>query len=174
VTRVFVGIGSNIDARHNIATALDGLHRCFGELLISRVYRSRAVGFCGDDFLNLVVGFDCRLDFAALLSTLRRLENAGGRCRDSSKFSARTLDIDILTYGDSVGSFDGVSLPREDITRYAFVLQPLVDIAADERHPALQQSYRSLWRRFDASDQPLWPVDFVWRGRMISSADPVI
>lgn len=167
---VFISIGSNINPADNIRTALDALQKSFGPLLISKVYQSHAVGFEGDDFLNLVVGLNGDCSVSELQQRLKQIESTSGRRRNGPKFSARALDLDILTYGDYIGTIDGVVLPREDITRYAFVLLPLLDIAADQLHPSLKQSYRSLWQNFEQAGQTLWPVDFVWRERTISSS----
>ena len=167
---VYVSIGSNIDRYRHISRSLDALHACFGELAISPVYESEAVGFAGDNFLNLVVGFHCQSTVAQLSAALRQIEHDNGRRRDGPKFGSRTLDIDILTYDDRVGEVDGVSLPRDEITKNAFVLLPLVDIAADSRHPKLNKRYVELWRSYDQVSQKLWPVDFEWCGKKISSS----
>lgn len=167
---VYVSIGSNIDRYQHITASLDTLCRHFGELVISPVYESEAVGFEGDHFLNLVVAFESELSVAELSKLLRVIEHENGRRRDGPKFSSRTLDIDILTFGSAVGFVDGVDLPRGEIIENAFVLRPLADIAADELHPKLKKSYGELWAAYDQASQKLWPVDFTWQGRAISSA----
>ena len=165
MAHVFVSIGSNIDRYRHIVAALDALTDEFGALQLSRVYESEAVGFDGDNFLNLVAGFTTDLSVGALNRLLHAIEDRHGRRRDVARFSARTLDIDILTYDDQVGCIDGVELPREEILKNAFVLLPLVDVAAEQLHPVLQRSYRDLWRDYDQNSQPLWPVEFRW-GRL--------
>ncbi len=134
----------------------------FGEVLISPVYEGEAVGFEGDHFLNLVVGFSCDLTVGALSKLLRGVEYDNGRRRDGPKFGPRSLDIDILSYDDEVGDIDGVLLPRDEITVNAFVLLPLTDIAAETLHPSLQISYEDLWDAYDQTSQKLWQVDFEW------------
>lgn len=170
MTRVYLSLGSNIRRHQHIAAGLDALAAAFGELHISSVYESKSVGFDGSNFFNLVVGIDTSLGVAALSERLKNIEDDNGRCRQGPKFSPRTLDIDILVYGDSVGVEAGISLPRAEITQNAFVLLPLAEIAGEQLHPQLQQSYASLWQVYDKSAQPLWPVDFVWQGRKISCA----
>ncbi len=170
MTRVYLSLGSNIRRHQHIAAGLDALAAAFGELHISSVYESKSVGFDGSNFFNLVVGIDTSLGVAALSERLKNIEDDNGRCRQGPKFSPRTLDIDILVYGDSVGVEAGISLPRAEITQNAFVLLPLAEIAGEQLHPQLQQSYASLWQAYDKSAQPLWPVDFVWQGRKISCA----
>lgn len=155
---VYVSIGSNIDAETHVRRSVQELRRMYGPLTISPVYRSESVGFDGDDFLNLVVGFETDLEPVALANALRGLEANHGRVRGGSKYSARTLDLDILTYDDRVFTEGRLKLPRDEITRYAFVLRPLADIAPDRRHPQLGRTYGELWAAFDASSQPMQPI----------------
>jgi 2-amino-4-hydroxy-6-hydroxymethyldihydropteridine diphosphokinase len=164
---VYLGIGSNVERERHITAALDALADAFGELRISSVYESEAVGFDGDHFFNLVVGCETDLSVGNLSARLRQIENDNGRLRGGERFSARTLDIDILTYGDAVGQIDGIHLPRAEVLQNAFVLWPLAEIAGDERHPVENKTYADLWRAYDRA-QKLWPVDFVWRGKLIS------
>lgn len=172
MARVYISIGSNIDRHKNVVSALDALHSWFGELILSAVYESEAVGFDGEPFLNLVVGVDTGLSVGELSMRFKQLEADNGRCRgtDVPKFSGRTLDLDILTYDDQVGQIDGVELPRGEILKNAFVLKPLADIAPEERHPVCGKTYSELWQSYDR-DQKLWPIDFTWQGRVISRAD---
>jgi len=167
--RVYISIGSNVDRVRYVTAALDALSAWFGELLVSPVYNSEAVGFDGSPFLNLVVGVDTELPVAELSRRFKQLEAENGRRRDVPKFSARTLDLDILTYGDAVGSIDGVELPRGEILKNAFVLRPLADIAPEEVHPVCGKFYGLLWREY-CTGQKLWPVDFNWQGKQISNA----
>ena len=112
-TRVWVSIGSNIDRERNIRTAVAALRAGFGALRLSRVYECPAVGFSGEAFYNLVAGFDTELSPAELSARLRAIENAQGRVRSGGKFSSRTLDIDLLSYGDQVLDRGEVHLPRD-------------------------------------------------------------
>ncbi|MEP1213508.1 MAG: 2-amino-4-hydroxy-6-hydroxymethyldihydropteridine diphosphokinase [Marinobacter sp.] len=167
--RVYISIGSNIDRERYITAALDALDHWFGRLLISSVYESESVGFDGSPFYNLVVGVDTELAVAELSVRFKQLEADNGRLRDVPKFSARTLDLDILTYDDEVGTVDGVELPRGEILKNAFVLLPLAEIAPADIHPVCGQRYHDLWQAYDR-DQKLWTVDFIWQGRLISRA----
>ena len=160
--KVWVSIGSNQERERSIRGAVRALSERFGETVLSRVYESEAVGFEGGAFLNLVAGFDTEESVAALNTAFRAIEDAFGRVRGAEKFSPRTLDIDLLTYGDLVGTVDGCTLPRDEILRYAFVLAPLAEVAGDELHPALGRTYRELWEAFDRQDQPVVPVAFDW------------
>ena len=159
MARVWLSLGSNIDREENIRAAVRTLRRVFGRLILSSVYEGEAVGFQGPPFFNLVVGAETERGPQELIELFRRIEQDQGRCRGVDKFAPRTLDIDLLTYGDQVIQLEKVSLPRDEITRYAFVLLPLAEVAGEERHPLNGLSYRELWERFDQTSQPLWRVD---------------
>lgn len=163
MTAVYVSIGSNIDREKHIIAALDALSASFGELSISPVYESESVGFSGEPFLNLAVGFETTLSLADLSLLLRSIEHANGRQRGEARFSARTLDIDILTWGTACGVLDGIRLPREEILQNAFVLLPMAELAPDAVHPESGKSYATLWSEYDQSRQKLWRVPFCWR-----------
>lgn len=158
--RVYLSLGSNIDRETHIRSAVAELEARYGMLLISPVYESEAVGFAGDNFFNLVVGFDTDLSVGKLSAELHAIEEAHGRDRHGPKFSARTLDIDILTYGNALGEIDGVHLPRDEILKNAFVLLPLSDIAGSDRHPETARCYLEHWEAYDKSKQKLWQVAF--------------
>ncbi|OOZ37209.1 2-amino-4-hydroxy-6-hydroxymethyldihydropteridine diphosphokinase [Solemya velesiana gill symbiont] len=161
--RIWLSLGSNIDREANICGALQALDRHFGPLVISRVFESEAVGFEGDPFYNLVVGLESESSIDDLMGVFRGIESDFGRVRGDDKFAARTLDIDLLTYGDQVLADGGMELPRDEILKYAFVLQPLSEVAGDERHPVEEKTYAELWQAFDASGQKLWPVEFEYK-----------
>lgn len=167
VVPVYIGLGSNRERERHIRAGLDALSERYGPLRISTVYRSRAVGFDGTDFLNLVVGFQTVDDVTTLSRFLKDVEFANGREPDAPKFSPRALDLDLLTHGDRVGTVNGVVLPRGEILDNAFVLRPLAELAPDDRHPVDGRTYRELWAAYDR-DQQLWPVSFSWRGEVIS------
>ena len=158
MAEVFLSLGSNIDKEKHIRAGLQALKENFGELLISKIYESEAVGFNGDNFYNLVVKINTDKSAGALQEKLRFIEDTHGRTRDSERFSARTLDIDILTYDNLTGIVDGVSLPRNEILKNAFVLLPLAEVAPKHQHPVEKKSYSELWNAFDQEKQKLWPV----------------
>ena len=170
MTAIYLSVGSNVDRHKNIIAGLDALSELLGQLQVSSVYESKSVGFDGSNFFNLVVGADTTLSIVELSEKLKRIEDNNGRKRNGPKFSPRTLDIDILTYGDFVGVECGIELPRAEITQNAFVLLPLAEIAADIFHPQLQKNYRDLWVGYDRGSQSLWAIDFEWRGNKISAA----
>lgn len=165
---VYLSIGSNIDRTHHVGAALDRLACLFAPLCLSSVYESESVGFRGSAFFNMVVGFETDLPLVELSQQLKQIEDEHGRVRGGPRFAPRTLDIDILTYADLVGDFAGIHLPRAEILYNAFVLWPLAEIAADERHPETQQTYGQLWQAYDKTRQILQPIPFMWRGRQLS------
>lgn len=169
MTAIYLSLGSNVERHKHISAALDALSMLFGDLTISSVYESKSIGFDGSNFFNLVVGAQTSLTIPELSEMLKRIEDDNGRMRSGPKFSPRTLDIDILTYGDFVGVESGIELPRAEITKNAFVLLPLAEIAAPVLHPQLQQTYGDLWQAYDHASQSLWPIDFDWRGEKISA-----
>ncbi len=146
MTRAWISIGSNIEPEANLRAALALLEERFGPLVASPVYRTPAEGFQGADFLNLVVGIDTDEPPEMVRAALRAIEDAQGRVRGAEKFSSRTLDLDLLTWGDRVAPELGI--PRDEILEYAFVLRPLADVAPNERHPVVGRTYAELWEAF--------------------------
>jgi 2-amino-4-hydroxy-6-hydroxymethyldihydropteridine diphosphokinase len=170
MARVYLGLGSNIERERYITVGLDALQGLLGELALSSVYDSAAVGFEGQPFLNLVVAVDTALGLEHLAARLRHIEVEHGRPVNATRYSPRQLDIDILTYDDLAGEFCGVTLPREEILQNAFVLCPLAELAPEVLHPVEKSSYQTLWQDYDQSSQTLSKVAFMWRGRPISRA----
>ncbi|MBI90329.1 MAG: 2-amino-4-hydroxy-6-hydroxymethyldihydropteridine diphosphokinase [Gammaproteobacteria bacterium] len=158
-----LSLGSNIDAPNNIRKAVRALRHEFDALKCSSVYESEAIGFVGANFLNLVAIIETTADLSSISSVLKLLEDRFGRNREQPRFSARTLDVDILFYGDEKTKSDEIELPKEEITQYAFVLQPLAELLPDRIHGFTGLTYADLWDEFDQSNQQLWKVDFDWR-----------
>ncbi len=155
MTRAWISAGSNVDRELNVRRAIRNLRQVFGELVISPVYRTPAQGFEGDDFLNLVIGIDTKLNPDELRKRLRDIEDRQGRVRGENKFASRTLDLDLLTWGDLVDEAQGI--PRDEILKYAFVLKPLADVAPEECYPGRDETYARLWADFPRKDK-LLPV----------------
>ncbi len=145
VVKIYLGIGSNIEPRKNISAGLESLERLFSKLEISPTYLAPPFGFEGDDFHNLVVSAETDLSIEQVVIVLRQIEFDHGRPEQAEKFSSRSLDIDLLLFGDYVGKVGGYKIPRNDIDKFDFVLRPLQDIAADELHPVSGKSYAELW-----------------------------
>lgn len=147
--RGYISIGSNIDRDFNVSSSLRALEKQFGKLIVSSLYETEPVGFTGENFYNLVVGFDSDLDAKSVAKILKQIESEHGRTKNCKKFSARTLDLDLLLYGDQIIHDGRLRIPRDEIIKYAFVLEPLAEIAPQLRHPVSQQTYAELWQKFD-------------------------
>lgn len=165
MAQVYVSVGSNIDRDAMVRSGIEALDNTFAKLTKSSVYESIAVGFEGDNFYNLVVGFEAE-EPHQVAQILREIEQAHGRHRSEKKFAPRTLDLDLLLFGDEDLHEQGLDVPRAEITRYAFMLGPLAEIAPQELHPVLQKSYAQLWAEYCVNNSTeadsIWPVTFTW------------
>jgi 2-amino-4-hydroxy-6-hydroxymethyldihydropteridine diphosphokinase len=161
--RVFVGIGSNIDREQNVLTAVRALDADYHPLRLSSVYESTPFGFHGENFYNLVAGFDTDQSVTQVATRLAAIEQACGRMRDGKNHDSRTLDMDLLLYGDLKRHDQRIDVPRPEITDHAFVLLPLAEIAPDLIHPESGLSIKEMWQRFADRSQKLWPVAFDFR-----------
>lgn len=159
MARVYLGLGSNIEPEKNLAMAMRELRASFGDLAVSPVYRNAPVGFAGDDFLNLVVGFDSDESPQEICRQIDRIHACAGRRRGSDQWSSRPLDIDLLLYGDLVCDERPVRVPRKDVLEYGFVLRPLAELAPDLVHPVTGKRLVEHWREFDAAAHPLHEVE---------------
>lgn len=144
--KAYLSLGSNQEPRRHLALALRELRERFGDLVVSTAYRFPAVGFDGPDFVNLAAVIATDLPPQELNDWLHALEDRHGRRRDVPRFSDRTLDVDIVLYGDAVLSGSGnLQLPRDEL-RHAFVLLPLAQIAPEVLVPGRGLSLGQLWR----------------------------
>lgn len=155
---VYVAAGSNIEPQRHLRTALSAMGERFGALRCSTAYRNQAVGFEGDDFINLVVGFATDESVADIRAALQQIESLCERPLQSPRWAARTMDLDVLLYGELVGEHAGMTLPRPDLVRRAYMLKPLADIAPQLVHPTLGQRIETLWRDFPEPHHPLVAV----------------
>jgi 2-amino-4-hydroxy-6-hydroxymethyldihydropteridine diphosphokinase len=159
MARVYVSVGSNINPLYHIRQGLAKLQQHYGSLILSSVYESYPVGFSGDNFYNLVVGFDTTSDAYTVNVILHQIEHQQGRQQQGEKaYNARTLDLDLLLYDDVIIKDSILEIPRPEIMQYAFVLLPLSEIAPDARHPLTQAYYADMWQQFDQQNQSLWRV----------------
>ncbi|HHB93514.1 MAG TPA: 2-amino-4-hydroxy-6-hydroxymethyldihydropteridine diphosphokinase [Thioploca sp.] len=160
MARVYVSLGSNINPEHYIKSGLVDMQRQFGDLILSSIYETKAMGFDGDNFHNLVAGFDSDLKIYAIAQILHDIEDNNDRQRTDNRFNNRTLDLDILLYDTLVLKDDNLEIPRNEILKYAFVLLPLAEIAPTVKHPIIDKTYAELWQNFDKSKQKLWPCTY--------------
>jgi 2-amino-4-hydroxy-6-hydroxymethyldihydropteridine diphosphokinase len=153
---VFLSVGSNIQPEQHLQFACRSLSGQFGVLTLSSVYRNEPIGFEGDDFLNMVIGFTTEAEPESLVERLEQLHAEAGRERHANPFSSRTLDLDLLLYGELVRN--RLNLPRDDIEKYDFVLAPLAEVAPELRHPVSGLKMRELWDDFDHAGHELKKV----------------
>ncbi len=156
---IYLGLGSNIDPERNLKLGIEELGRRFGQLELSGVYQSAAVGFEGPDFWNLVVGCTTTLSPAEVHGEIEIIHEMAGRHRGEDRFSSRPLDIDLLLYDDRVIDEPPARLPRSDILEYSFVLRPLAELAPDLVHPVTGKTMAWHWETFDKEALPLTAVD---------------
>lgn len=143
--RAYLSLGSNVEPARHLRAAIAALRERFGEVVVSPVYRTAAVGFAGDAFLNAAAVLESDLGPHALNDWLHALEDAHGRERGGPRFGPRTLDLDLVFYDDlSLEGPGHLQLPRAEL-RHAFVLKPLADIAPDYVHPRLGRPLAALW-----------------------------
>lgn len=162
MTQVLVAAGSNVEPLANLRRALDSLAAHYPALRRSTAYRNRAVGFEGEDFINLVVGFETEDDVRKVIEHLHEAESLCGRARHAPKWAPRSMDLDILLFGDRVCDEPGLVLPRPDLVRRAYMLGPAAEIAPDTVHPALGVTLADLWRNFAQGEHPLVAVELQW------------
>ncbi|HEX4618121.1 MAG TPA: 2-amino-4-hydroxy-6-hydroxymethyldihydropteridine diphosphokinase [Steroidobacteraceae bacterium] len=152
---VYVAAGSNVEPQRHLQQAVAELEREFPGVRFSSWYRNRAVGFDGEDFINLVAGFTTALPVRAVLERLHAIEGRCGRGRDAPRWAPRSMDLDVLLYGDLVCEQPGLKLPRPDLVKRAYMLGPLAELAPEVMHPTAGLSVGELWDRFDQAAHPL-------------------
>ena len=122
--KFYLSLGSNINAEANIILAIEKLQKILDNSEYSSVHQTKAEGFEGDDFLNLVMSGDSELSFDDLNKKLKDIEDEAGRNRDAPKFSARTLDIDIVLQVDD----EEIIFESDEVAKYSFVSEPLKEM----------------------------------------------
>jgi 2-amino-4-hydroxy-6-hydroxymethyldihydropteridine diphosphokinase len=156
MSTVFVAIGSNIDPALHLQQAARALKQRFRDVRFSGCYRNSAYGFEGDDFINAVAGFDTELGIAQLLAALREIEAHCGRGRADPKWGPRAIDLDLLLYDRAVEHGDGYTVPRPDLTRRAYMLGPLAELAPQWLYPPAGPTIAELWARFPHAGHALY------------------
>ena len=123
--KYFLSLGSNINAEKNLEFALEELKKILSNIQSSSIHQTKAEGFAGDDFLNSVVCGNSELDLKDLNKKLKLIEDNAGRNRNAPKFSARTLDIDIVL---QIDENDDILFESDEIHKYEFVSVPLKEL----------------------------------------------
>ena len=155
---IFISLGSNINKAHYIRSANAVLSEHFNELVYSSVFESESIGFSGNNFYNSVIGATTELSLREVCQLLKQIERDHGRTDNDKKFSPRTLDLDLLFYDDVICS-SPAQLPRDEITKNAFVLWPLAEVAPEFIHPVVKQRIADIWQAYDKTQQKLWKVE---------------
>jgi 2-amino-4-hydroxy-6-hydroxymethyldihydropteridine diphosphokinase len=140
----YVGVGSNLgDALHNVSAALAALHHLPQTKLHSHssLFRSAPIDATGDDFINAVARVDSQLSAESLLAELQKIELYFGRERPFRN-APRTLDLDLLLYGDVKIATDILVVPHPRMTTRAFVILPLLELNPDVAIPGYGQASR--------------------------------
>jgi len=151
----WLGLGSNVNAEAHIRAGIEELRERFGDIHLSPIYASTAVGFDGDDFINLITRVETDMQPIALRQYLRDLEDRYGRKRDVPKFSDRSLDIDIMLYDDLVLLSPELEIPRAEILKFSHVLKPLADLEPELVHPVELRSMQEIWKSSGLDDSSL-------------------
>lgn len=161
MSQIYISLGSNINRQYHVKSGLTELAKHYGALTLSSLYESKAVGFDGSDFYNMVIGIETSDSIEQVTTTLREIEFAYGREKNAKKFSPRTLDLDLLLFDDLVVE-QPAQIPRHEITQNAFVLWPLAEIAPTIKHPVINKTFGSLWENYDKDSQTLTKIPFSW------------
>jgi len=159
MSRVYLSLGSNINAKHNIQAGIQVLNQKFGTMQLSPVVESEPVGFIGDHFINLIAILESELPLPELSKQLRQIEYDFGREHNAPKFSGRTLDIDIVLVDQLHGEHFGLTLPRKDLFEHGYMLYPLSLIEPTLVPPGQNKTTQELWANFPFPEQKLWLTD---------------
>ena len=160
---VFLGLGSNLDDRVETVRGAERLiSEIDGVIVVSSasLYDTEPVGIVDQpSFINSALKIKTTLQPAELLGKLKEIEREMGRV-DAVRWGPRIIDIDILLFGDIVINEEGLTIPHPEMTKRAFVLVPLSEIAPNVVHPVLKKSIRELVDDLgDVTDVRVWKGD---------------
>lgn len=159
IVPAFISGGSNVEPEKNLLLAAGALRREFPGTHFSHCYRNKAVGFEGADFINFAAFLPTTHGLEDMIERLHRIEVLCGRPPKAPRWEPRSMDLDVLLYGDQVGTTPQVTLPRPDLLKRAFMLGPLAEIAPQLKHPVSGLTIAKLWEQFDRDAHPLQRVE---------------
>ncbi|MGF1752882.1 2-amino-4-hydroxy-6-hydroxymethyldihydropteridine diphosphokinase [Vibrio makurazakiensis] len=145
---VYVGVGTNIERDKHARAAWEELLTCGSNLRCSKIYHCDPVGFDSHPFYNFVVELVTDLPLTEFSQRLRTIEFKWGRSENAHKLEDRTLDLDIVLFGNIV-SDKSPELPRSDIFKFPFVTQPLYDLCPDLVIPQDGRTVREIWHKME-------------------------
>ena len=158
---VIIGLGSNVDRETNLPAGIRRLrrHSRINVARVSRVYASPAVGATNGApaFHNAAVLATTDLEPEELRSELRLIEADQSRRRTADRNAPRTLDLDIVYYGDLVCEFDGWRIPDPDAASEAYIAVPVADVAPTFRHPETGLTTKSLASSLVSDESGVYP-----------------
>ena len=140
---ITISLGSNIEPQLNLEKATNEIAKFATLEKTSKIYKSKSVGFEGNDFLNQVVLCEVKVELEETYFKLKKIEKEMGRVKNVNKFSDRLIDLDLLTFNDEI-SEGKITLPHNDILKYSFVLVPFAEIYPEFIHPVNQKSIETL------------------------------
>jgi len=150
-----ISIGSNIgDRLQNLQNAIDLIHLEISIISsISPIYKTKAVGFNGDDFYNICISFFSNDDPNNLLQSLLNIEGKLGRTRNNKNvYESRTIDLDIILIEDQIINNNLLTVPHPSMHLREFVLAPLNDIDPNINHPILNKNSNELLKSCESGD----------------------
>lgn len=140
---ITISLGSNIEPQLNLEKATKEIAKFATLEKTSKIYKSKSVGFEGNDFLNQVILCEVKVELKETYCKLKKIEKEMGRVKNVNKFSDRLIDLDLLTFNDEI-SEGKITLPHNDILKYSFVLVPFAEIYPEFVHPVNQKSIETL------------------------------
>ncbi|MDF2153274.1 2-amino-4-hydroxy-6-hydroxymethyldihydropteridine diphosphokinase [Vibrio sp. CAU 1672] len=152
----YIGVGTNIDREKHARVAYRELHHLGVDLQVSPVYECAPIGFSSQNFYNFIISLNTELSLNEFVRRLREIEYKWGRAEDAQKYQDRTLDLDVVLFGDCV-SAQNPELPRSDIFKYPFVTKPMYDLQPDLLIPGDGRSVAQVWQAMQPIDS-LRPV----------------
>ncbi|MCF7483194.1 2-amino-4-hydroxy-6-hydroxymethyldihydropteridine diphosphokinase [Vibrio sp. J1-1] len=154
----YIGVGTNIDRKQHAKVAYNELQQLGEDLLVSPIYECEPIGFSSQNFYNFVIALRTTLSLEELSRCLREIEFKWGREENAQKYQDRTLDLDIVLFGEII-SKQKPELPRSDIYKYPFVTKPLYDLKPHLVIPGDGRTVADVWYAMQPVDS-LKPVSF--------------